>query len=699
MQNKKQNRLLYGLLAVLAVGVVAAATFLTPNADVFQGNINPNLSTPYLYYPGNNAVLTNYPRTAPIEVTPVDGATSYEFEITCDWCSTLEQKWANPISFISESEFFNSPPLSGDNEFRVRARAIDADGTISAWTGYTYFKYKTGPNAVYSPGSNFVLSENGCNFAISLVNQGVQSSPYTVEKVIRYCEEEFPEIYATLGKIITVDRNICIQAAQYRDQGTLTANGYDIYAGACSYNYPIEWGTEISWNECQTMQSWLKQDVLTATLNGDLTKTKQCNTIYPNSFWPSESVCEQTRTYYDQSTLTANGYQYAAGICEFTFPEVWNKEMTGTPEMIVNEYLCERMAIQRAQGVITSNGNQEEAAQCEKDYREIWNTVPTFQECKTYQSHYNEGTFTPAVSQNDHWRVELCREYHADLMNLPTVDEALCQRMAVQESEGTVTANGNLDNAAACYQFHNSIWSFEPSANACQVYKDHYDEGTFTPEVSKSDYWIVEMCRELHADIMNTPQIGEPAVKATFIDVPVTNGFFDAVEYLSALGVIEGYRYSNGNLTGYFGPNDTVTREQASKILVNGFNIAIDTTNGPTFPDVPVSRWSYDFIESLAAVNAVEGYATGDFRPNNNVTRAALVKMTVLASGLYNEGDEIDVQESTCPYVNEFERAWFAPYFQVAKENGIINSANCRPGDSASRGEASQMVYNYLSQQ
>ena len=51
----------------------------------------------------------------------------------------------------------------------------------------------------------------------------------------------------------------------------------------------------------------------------------------------------------------------------------------------------------------------------------------------------------------------------------------------------------------------------------------------------------------------------------------------------------------------------------------------------PTFRDVPVSNAFYQYIETAYSHNIISGYVDGTFRPGNNVTRAQLCKIVVLA--------------------------------------------------------------------
>ncbi|MBU1703244.1 S-layer homology domain-containing protein, partial [Patescibacteria group bacterium] len=102
---------------------------------------------------------------------------------------------------------------------------------------------------------------------------------------------------------------------------------------------------------------------------------------------------------------------------------------------------------------------------------------------------------------------------------------------------------------------------------------------------------------------------------ATFKDVAKDAWYYTYVETAAANGVVGGYKDGDGTLTGYFGPGDDVTREQAAKMIVLGAPMATNTVCGPTFTDVPVSSWAYSYVETLYANSVIDGYTDGSFGP------------------------------------------------------------------------------------
>lgn len=117
----------------------------------------------------------------------------------------------------------------------------------------------------------------------------------------------------------------------------------------------------------------------------------------------------------------------------------------------------------------------------------------------------------------------------------------------------------------------------------------------------------------------------------TFDDVPVSAWYYDYVEAAVQLGIISGYTDASGNLTGQFGPGDSVGRAAATKILVNAF--AIPTTLSPASPfaDVVPGQWFHDWVLTAYNQSVVDGFADGLFHPSDLLTRAHMAKWLVNA--------------------------------------------------------------------
>lgn len=84
---------------------------------------------------------------------------------------------------------------------------------------------------------------------------------------------------------------------------------------------------------------------------------------------------------------------------------------------------------------------------------------------------------------------------------------------------------------------------------------------------------------------------------------------------------------------------------------------------GPSFTDT-TNHWAANAISTLASRGIITGYPDGTFKPDNPVSRAEIVKMLVLATGLQSS-------EGRTTFTDEIP-AWAAPYIAVAVDHGLI---------------------------
>lgn len=96
--------------------------------------------------PSDGAILTNYPREAELQWTPITSASKYEVEVACDVCGST--RWGDVSKLTSGAVYLTTPALAGDNQFRARVRALYPDNTYSQWSDYLYFSYKTTPTLI-----------------------------------------------------------------------------------------------------------------------------------------------------------------------------------------------------------------------------------------------------------------------------------------------------------------------------------------------------------------------------------------------------------------------------------------------------------------------------------------------------------------------------------------------------------------------
>ncbi len=97
----------------------------------------------------------------------------------------------------------------------------------------------------------------------------------------------------------------------------------------------------------------------------------------------------------------------------------------------------------------------------------------------------------------------------------------------------------------------------------------------------------------------------------------------------------------------------------------NHFSYYASQHAAPQFVDLQLAAWAIDPIEALAARHVIEGYEDGSFRPNVQVTRAAFVKMLMLAL-------DLEENEASSSFTDVQQGAWYAGPIAAAERLGIV---------------------------
>lgn len=109
----------------------------------------------------------------------------------------------------------------------------------------------------------------------------------------------------------------------------------------------------------------------------------------------------------------------------------------------------------------------------------------------------------------------------------------------------------------------------------------------------------------------------------------------DAVDYLVEKGVIDGV---GGN---QFAPNKELTRGEASKIIALTLELDVNMNEKTNLIDAK-DHWASPYIKAIQTGKSgvIDGYPDGTFKPNEFVTREEMTKMMVLAYGLEEDTNQ-----------------------------------------------------------
>lgn len=180
-----------------------------------------------------------------------------------------------------------------------------------------------------------------------------------------------------------------------------------------------------------------------------------------------------------------------------------------------------------------------------------------------------------------------------------------------------------------------------------------------------------------------------------FTDISPNDELFEITKKLKDREIIGGFE------DGSFRPQDNLTRAEFVKIVI-GATACIDCVNPPqrdiekyagteTFPDIIENDWFFYCIARAKDREIVQGYADGNFYPNNNITRAEAIAVLLREAA-------IPIQVAAERYFDVPEGAWYEDYIYTAVENGLIQQINgfVRPDEQITRGEMAKLTSSII---
>ena len=176
-----------------------------------------------------------------------------------------------------------------------------------------------------------------------------------------------------------------------------------------------------------------------------------------------------------------------------------------------------------------------------------------------------------------------------------------------------------------------------------------------------------------------------------FKDVKSGDWFYTAVEYCYNKRIIMGATETE------FRPTKNITRGMIVTILWR-MEGEPKVTGVGDFPDVTNGQYYYNAVRWAAKNKIVNGYNSGKFGPNDNITREQLA--TILCNYAKYKGKNVNKTAETSNFKDWYKVTGYArPAMSWAVATGVItgkyNGTKVDPQGTASRAEAAGMIYNY----
>lgn len=152
---------------------------------------------------------------------------------------------------------------------------------------------------------------------------------------------------------------------------------------------------------------------------------------------------------------------------------------------------------------------------------------------------------------------------------------------------------------------------------------------------------------------------------------------------------IFGFKNAEGEYLWEFRPDEPITRAELVKMLTQckfGDGLTEATSD---FYDVSESAWYAAAVYKAKKLGWVNGYSDGSFKPNVTVNRAEALKMILLSAF-----PDADIQGGFSSF-SDVSDQWFKKYIQFAVMKGYVqgyNDGRFGPGNRITRGEAAKII-------
>ena len=240
-------------------------------------------------------------------------------------------------------------------------------------------------------------------------------------------------------------------------------------------------------------------------------------------------------------------------------------------------------------------------------------------------------------------------------------------------------------------------------ANAAVIGQADYLDSGLTDGTAYSYQVTAIVCgaeTEKSAAVSATPRPGLDI--ASFLDVPATHAYYQAIQHMADSGIIGGYAVEGGR---EFRPANPVLRAQFAKMIVGALGIAVSEDLACPFADLgiddPASFYPHEFVAAAYNAGIIKGKGATCFAPWDNVKRSQVVTMVVRA--LQNLHPTL-LTTPPADYKNTWGDAYDAeqgPLARIAEFNGLLDGlpltkAAADPWGAMSRGETAQVLWNVV---
>lgn len=178
-----------------------------------------------------------------------------------------------------------------------------------------------------------------------------------------------------------------------------------------------------------------------------------------------------------------------------------------------------------------------------------------------------------------------------------------------------------------------------------------------------------------------------PLLTEAYSDIDSVEWAKEGIAYLTEKEILQGRE------AGKFYPNDTMKREEFTKVLTLAFDLSGEG-EAPVFTDVPEDAWFHPFVARAAASGVVTGYGDS-FGAGQPITRQDAAVMIYRAA--QKDGKTFETDGSAAGFADEASIADYAKEaVEVLSRSGVINGVSeseFAPERYITRAEAAKLIY------
>ncbi len=200
------------------------------------------------------------------------------------------------------------------------------------------------------------------------------------------------------------------------------------------------------------------------------------------------------------------------------------------------------------------------------------------------------------------------------------------------------------------------------------------------------------------------PAAARAATTDAFLDVLFGHSYYEAIQGLYEVGVVDGYPVEGGK---EFRPENSLWRAQLTKMILGALEVDVTEDawrdDAPPFNDLeadaPDDLYPHDYIAEAARRGITYGTSATAFSPYVNISRVQLITMAVRAARTMKPSALEDPPTGYTGSLPGFESPDHTTNLRLAEYSGLLTGLRdygpgWDPWHDASRAEAAQVMWN-----